>query len=637
MTRNEHLEFCKKCLNRKFDPKQGVICNLTGKIADFEVNCTDFKQDETVKEKIDENSKLSREEIITGLDNEAITRLKIYQDFYYAIAGGLLAALLGAVIWAVVTVATQHQIGYMAIGVGLLVGFSVQFFGAGIDKKFGYLGAVLSLLGCLLGNLFSQVGFIAQAQSLDYFDTLTYLNFNLIISIIAESFAPIDLLFYGLAGYEGYRFAFRRVSAGDLVRLKSGKYEGYPSNYKLRMPLVVGSIVILGLFSLKLSWGANGFKTFQYESGKKMSEGEMKNSKEHGKWISWYENGMKQSIGFYFNGLPDSSWQWFDETGRITKIGYYKKGLEHGVWMDYYKNGTVSDSGSYVEGRRSGLWKSWYEDGNILQTGYYKRNLQDSIWQTYFENGQLNTVGTMINGNPSGTWITYYEHGQLASQVTHESNKLIIENVWNSDGSQMVVNGNGFYRLFSGTGVVIQSGMVEKGFKVGKWTTFYENGNRKEEGKYDNEIYQILNSWEPNGNQNVTKGTGTYINYYPNKGSVLETGDVINGFREGIWKMFYESTGTLFMEQHYKKGKLTGPQKIYFETGQLYSAGEVTDGLREGKWTWYYENGNISSSVDFSGDKKDGKQIMWSETGEKTKEEYYETGELIKEKTFYTE
>jgi hypothetical protein len=39
---------------------------------------------------------------------------------------GLAAAILGAIIWAVVTVTTKYQIGYMAIGVGALVGFALR-------------------------------------------------------------------------------------------------------------------------------------------------------------------------------------------------------------------------------------------------------------------------------------------------------------------------------------------------------------------------------------------------------------------------------------------------------------------------------------------------------------------------------
>ena len=634
MTRTEHLEFCKKCLNRKFDPKQGLICNLTEKIADFEETCSNFKLDETVLDKVIENNEISSEDIISGLDEKVKAKLKAHQDFYFAAVGGLVVTLASAVLWAVITVAIQYQVGFMAIGVGLLVGFSVQYFGAGVDKKFGYLGALLALLGCLFGNLFSQVGFTAQQNSLGYIETLTFLNFSSIIDILAETFAPIDLLFYGIAMYEGYRFAFRRVSAGELVKLQSDSYKGFPLNYKLRMPLFIGSIVILSFFFLKLSKGTNGFKTFHYESGKKMSEGEMKKSKEHGKWNYWYENGNLQLTAFYDNGLPDSTWQWYDETGKPVRTGNYKKGLEHGRWMNYDSSGALSDSGSYIEGRMNGLWKYWFANGSLSQTGYYKRNIPDSLWQSYFENGQLNSVGNMINAEQSGTWTTHYRDGSLCSQIKYgANNKEVIENVWNPDGKQTVTNGNGIFELLSDSGIVILTGKVENGLRIGKWITFYENGNKKEEGLYENTTYRLMNFWTLDGTQKITNGDGLYITYYPGeKESVFEAGEVVNGFREGVWKVFYESTSTVLQEQNYHGGKLNGPQKFYYENGQLSILGKMVDGLREGEWTWYFENGNVSSTVNFSADKKDGKQMMWSESGDKTKEELYKNGELAEEK-----
>lgn len=44
------IDLCKKCQNRKFDLKQGVICGLTDAKPAFEEKCADFKADESVKE-----------------------------------------------------------------------------------------------------------------------------------------------------------------------------------------------------------------------------------------------------------------------------------------------------------------------------------------------------------------------------------------------------------------------------------------------------------------------------------------------------------------------------------------------------------------------------------------------------------
>jgi len=636
MTRKEHLEFCNKCLNRKFDSKHGMICNVTGKIADFEESCVNFKLDEAVKESVNETTEINNEEVIIQLDDIAINKLKFHQDFYYAIVGGLLATIISAIIWAVVTVATEYQIGYMALGVGLLVGFSVRFFGAGIDKKFGYLGAFLSLLGCLLGNLFSQVGFIAQEQYLGYLETLSYLNLELIISILAESFNPMDLLFYGIAVYEGYKFAFRKVTASEIEKLQKGDYEGNPSNYKIRMPLVIVSIVLIVFFIFKINKGVSGIKTFQYDSGEKMSEGELVNSKEQGKWTYWYENGNVQLIGYYSDGIPDSLWQWYDESGNIIKSGNYKKGLEHGIWVNYYGKNSVSDSGSYMEGRMQGAWKYWFENGDLYQTGYFNRNLPDSIWKTYYENGLLNNEGYMEEGNLTGLWTNYYTDGQIASNIKYmPNNNVFIENVWDTEGNQIVIDGNGLFKSFSIDNKLTLQGKVENGLKVGKWISYFENGEVNEEGIYENEIYKIINSWDPKGVQHVKDGHGLYKTYYADKKSIFETGKVESGLREGVWKIYFESSEIVYQQQNYLKGKLNGLQIIYYESGQLYSSGEMKDGLREGEWNWFYVNGNVSSTVNFIEDKKEGKQIMWSETGDKTKEEFYKNGDIIEEKILF--
>ena len=86
-----------------------------------------------------------------------------------AILGGVVAALIGAAIWAVITVKTGYQVGFMAIGVGLLVGFTVRHLGKGATPAFGAVGALLSLAGCVAGNVLAIAGFIAQEEGQPFF------------------------------------------------------------------------------------------------------------------------------------------------------------------------------------------------------------------------------------------------------------------------------------------------------------------------------------------------------------------------------------------------------------------------------------------------------------------------------------
>jgi len=127
-----------------------------------------------------------------------------------AIFAGAGAALIGAVIWAVVTVTTKYQIGFMAIGVGYIVGYAVRTIGRGSAVQFGVAGAVLALVGCVLGNVLSTCGFISIQESVGIWEVLGRLNPAMIVDLIVSTFDGMDLLFYGIAVYEGYKLSLYR-------------------------------------------------------------------------------------------------------------------------------------------------------------------------------------------------------------------------------------------------------------------------------------------------------------------------------------------------------------------------------------------------------------------------------------------
>jgi hypothetical protein len=144
-------------------------------------------------------------------------RLKLEQNLPLAFLGGSVAAVTGAIVWAIITISTGFQIGFMAVGVGFVVGYTVRYFGKGIDKIFGVLGALLALGGCLLGNFLTLLGFAANQEGFGYIEILQVVDYSLVPGVMMESFSPMDLVFYAIAIYEGYRFSFRHVSEEELV------------------------------------------------------------------------------------------------------------------------------------------------------------------------------------------------------------------------------------------------------------------------------------------------------------------------------------------------------------------------------------------------------------------------------------
>lgn len=142
------------------------------------------------------------------------------QSLVLGIIGGVVAAIVSAILWAVITAVTHAQIGFIAVGVGFLVGMAVRLFGRGSDPIFGMVGAVLSLAAILVGNLLAAAIFVSNDLKIPLAEVLPILlKPGVAGQVLSDGFSVIDLVFYGIALYEGYRFAVggvrrvRRTSA----------------------------------------------------------------------------------------------------------------------------------------------------------------------------------------------------------------------------------------------------------------------------------------------------------------------------------------------------------------------------------------------------------------------------------------
>jgi hypothetical protein len=176
------------------------------------MNQEDFERNEAVaEEQFIGNNEVQSDEVEQIPYAEIIERLRMEQKLTRGILAGLIVGIVGAILWGIITVATEYQIGYMAIAVGAGVGFAIRKFGKGVDPIFGYWGAGIALLSVFIGNFLSIIGFLANAEGLGYIETLWLFDYGYLFPIMKEAFQPIDVLFYGLALYEGYKFAIIKI------------------------------------------------------------------------------------------------------------------------------------------------------------------------------------------------------------------------------------------------------------------------------------------------------------------------------------------------------------------------------------------------------------------------------------------
>jgi hypothetical protein len=130
------------------------------------------------------------------------------EHLFAGILAGVIAAAIGAGIWMGITVATDMHIGFVAIGIGALVGFAVRIFGNGRSMIFGLVGALLTLAGCLGGEILTVAHALSTPET-DFFATLMHLNLVDTVTTIFRRADVITYVIYGIGVFEGYKLSIR--------------------------------------------------------------------------------------------------------------------------------------------------------------------------------------------------------------------------------------------------------------------------------------------------------------------------------------------------------------------------------------------------------------------------------------------
>lgn len=193
------------------------------------------------------------------------------------------------------------------------------------------------------------------------------------------------------------------------------------------------------------------------------------------------------------------------------------------------------------------------------------------------------------------------------------------------------------------------------GKRHGKWQKKYDNSDQlRYEGTFEHgkEIGEFK-FYKPNSGKIPTAikmfskdNDSVQVKYYTARGKVISQGKMLGKDRVGIWVYYHRGSTKVMMTEEYKRGKLDGEQKTYFENGQLTEKTVYENGEKQGKRIVYSEKGvmikeftyendqlhGVTKYYDANGDvqiegnyKRDRKDGVWN---------YYENGKLIEQKRF---
>ncbi|WP_426253314.1 hypothetical protein [Paenibacillus pabuli] len=119
------------------------------------------------------------------------------------IIGGLVAAIVGGIVWAVIAALTERELGLIAIVIGALTGYAVVLFSnKQIATVHKVIAVIFALIGILLGKYLTVVYFTSELFSDAGMMDLVF--DGEMVSAFAETITdyfsePMDLLFIVLA------------------------------------------------------------------------------------------------------------------------------------------------------------------------------------------------------------------------------------------------------------------------------------------------------------------------------------------------------------------------------------------------------------------------------------------------------
>lgn len=373
----------------------------------------------------------------------------------------------------------------------------------------------------------------------------------------------------------------------------------------------------------------------------------------------YYPNrDIKKLIPFVNNREEGTGYE-FDTTGTVTTILTYRSGvltkeqeinrydrfgLKKGTWVEFFNDMNVRIEGTYKDDLKHGFWKYYKRNGDliriekwvmgVLQEDEDNTTSKIDLVRTVDPNtGKITAIGGYQNGQKNGVHRQFDEDGNIISAELWQNDILLAEGLYDNQGRKQ-----GIWKYYWPDGTLKATGKYINDSKDGEWKYFFEDGTLEQVGKYmfdqldgvwrwyfkDGELRLEQNFFEGLADGDVVEyndsnevivqgqyldGLKTGIWKYSSHG-VLETGEYVQGEREGRWTITWLDSGQLREEGDYSNGKKEGLHVTYYNNGQIARRGQYSNGLKEGVWEQFATNGARIVTITYSA----GEEIKYNRT-----------------------
>ncbi len=352
----------------------------------------------------------------------------------------------------------------------------------------------------------------------------------------------------------------------------------------------------------------------------------------------YYEVGGKlwKTIPFVRGKESGFGYEYAQDEVRIITITQFKNGYQtkvekinekdkfnqkQGNWREFYpdtfsvkKNEKrLHTEGKYLNDKKNGYFKEYDIEGNLIATTKYKDGILEpepaelaklDIKRDYYPDATEKFRGSYNKGTPEGVHRFFNEKGEVDNSKIYRRGILVGEGIYDEEGIKQ-----GLWKEYYDSGELRSEGKYENGVRVGEWKFYYRNGKIDQKGKYIKGKPEGDWRWfHENGNpwreEVYLKGKedGPSVEYN-DTGLTVAKGEYIEGEKEGPWNYQY---GDFKEEGSYKDGQQDGEWKSWYKNGELSFEGRYVNGLEDGKHVWYHDNGKV---------REEGKYILGSREG----------------------
>lgn len=276
--------------------------------------------------------------------------------------------------------------------------------------------------------------------------------------------------------------------------------------------------------------------------------------------------------------------------------------VNHGRWTMYDEQGHTVAYGDYRYGERHGVWTRWH-----TPTG------KDMFSQLPYKSFQAPFVSEVMfdNGRIHGLWTVYDSKDRKCSEFTFEHDEREGKSTWyNPNGEKMreidftAGQLDGHWMEWGASKSVTKNESYQNGRGLAKKVEMHKGSKvKKSEGTYllARQVLKTTYDWW-NGTITTTSSVegkdqrhGAFASWHPN-GQKNEEGHYQNDLPVGKFTWWY-ANGQLSSEGVFDGGDRDGAWTWWHENGQKSVSGEFVKGVEIGKWTWWNEDGKVANSA----------------------------------------